>query len=84
MTMPLPLPLTAPAPAPKVTTLNLSALRELFAGANDGAGLLREASNQLRATSVPHIRRCLKAGLVEVASRTTLRLTDAGVAALSR
>ncbi len=57
------------------TALNISVLRQLAAGG-------REFSNALAATDVAHIRRCMNAGLVEVINRTTLRLTDEGVAAV--
>lgn len=42
-----------------------------------------EFPNQLESTSVAGIRRCMKAGLVEVVSRTTLRLTETGIAAIN-
>lgn len=52
------------------TNLNMWVLSELFRD-NDSV------PNQLPATEVPHIRRCLKAGLV-TASRSALTLTDTG------
>jgi hypothetical protein len=69
----------APAPrAPKgtPTSLNISTLARAAAGR-------REFPNQLEPTSTAGVRRCLKAGLVEVINPTTLRLTDAGVAAIN-
>lgn len=63
--------------AVKVTSINLYSLGQHF-GEND------EATNKLRPTAYPHIARCLKAGLVEVANKTTLRLTSAGRIALGR
>lgn len=58
------------------TDLNLSVLADVFA---DGP----EAANQIAPTDAPHLRRCIKAGLVTVAGRT-LRLTDSGRDALYR
>lgn len=47
------------------------------------AGGKREFRNAIEAVSAPHMRRCVKAGLVEIVDRTTLRVTDAGVAAIA-
>lgn len=60
------------------TDLNLYVLKEVFGDANV------VPNGTLRATQVPHMRRCLKAGLLEVVSKTELRLTAAGAAALGR
>lgn len=57
------------------TRLNIAALRDVAAGR-------REFPNALAAVDRPHIRRCLAGGLVEVVSRQTLRLTDAGLVEL--
>jgi hypothetical protein len=57
-------------PAGTPTALNLWVLCRLFGAAS-------EIPNQIEAPSVPHIRRCLKAGLI-TATRSTLTLTDAG------
>lgn len=63
------------APKGTPTGLNLWVLARYFASAD-------EVPNQIEATSVPHLRRCLKAGLIEVnRAAGTLRLTDAGRAA---
>ena len=56
------------------TDLNISVLAEAAAGRLD-------FPNATPAASAPHLRRCLKAGLVEVAGRT-LHITTAGVAAI--
>ena len=58
------------------TDLNLWVLDQCF-------GERFEIPNALRATDVPHLRRCLKAGLI-VADRTGLRLTPAGLGELLR
>jgi hypothetical protein len=58
------------------TKLNVWALGKLAAGR-------REFPNAIGAPDVPHIRRCRDAGLVEVVGSRTLRLTDAGVAAVN-
>ena len=65
---------TPRAPKGTPTALNIWTLGQHF-GAND------RAPNQLEATSVPGIRRCLKGGLVTVEARE-LVLTDEGRAAL--
>lgn len=39
-------------------------------------------SNQIQSTSVPHIKRCIAGGLLEVVDRSSLRLTPAGKAAV--
>lgn len=55
------------------TSLNLVVLGWVFKGK-------MEAPNQIKATDTPHMRRCLKAGLVEVSlDRTHLTLTQAGL-----
>lgn len=60
-----------------ITPTNLFALRQLFA---DG---IEDVPNRVRPTSVPHIRRCLAAGLVEVvADGKFLHLTAKGICAL--
>jgi len=61
------------------THTNLFALREAFTV--DGE-LASRVPNSLRPSSLPHLRRCLAAGLVRVEGRE-LALTDAGVAALA-
>lgn len=52
------------------TALNVWVLAKSFAGSE-------RAANRIPSTSVPHLRRCLKAGLV-VVEGTELVLTDAG------
>jgi len=62
------------------TDLNIYALADMF-----HYGELKEVPNRLHATDVPHIRRCLKAGLVDVVRKgktTVLKLTPPGVAAI--
>ena len=70
------------APKGTPTETNIYALRELF---NNGA--VTSVANQLAATDVPHIKRCLRApagALVEVTDGgKTLTLTAAGVAAIA-
>lgn len=61
------------------THTNLFALREAFTG---GGELASRVPNSLPPTRLPHLRRCLAAGLVRVEGRE-LTLTDAGVAALA-
>ena len=63
----------------KPTDLNTWSLAQLFGAAD-------EVSNAIPAPSVPHVRRCHKAGLVEVVGgrKGTLRLTDAGRAAVAK
>lgn len=75
--------MTKKAKAPKSPTailtptqLNLSVLVKTTVGRC-------EFPNRISAVSAPHLRRCIKAGLLEPISRDVLRLTDAGVAALS-
>lgn len=63
-------------PAGTPTGLNVWALGKLANGR-------REFPNQVDPPDRPHIRRCLKAGLVEVVDRQTLRLTAAGVDAVN-
>lgn len=64
-------------PAGTPTHLNIWALGKLADGR-------RSFPNQFPLVDAPHVRRCHLAGLVEVsADRTTLRLTDAGVAAVN-
>lgn len=62
------------APKGTPTDLNIYVLREVFGGQ-------LEVSNQLKPTNVPHMRRCLEAGLVEVDGKKLL-LTAAGQAVL--
>lgn len=66
---------TTRAPKGTPTRLNLFTLARAAAGR-------REFPNRLEPTSVAGIRRCLKAGLVEVVG-ANLRITDAGVAAIN-
>lgn len=61
--------------AVKATELNVWVLARISMGRETFA-------NQIEAVSAPHMRRCMKAGLVEVVDRTTLRLTAAGFDAL--
>lgn len=56
------------------TDLNISVLREFFGGAQCQL-------NQIESTSVPHMRRCLKAGLL-VVEGDFLLLTNEGVEAI--
>lgn len=58
------------------TSLNLWSLNDAFKGRT-------EIPNQLPPASVPHIRRCFAAGLVEVKDRSTLRMTPKGCQALA-
>lgn len=67
---------TTRAPKGTPTALNISALGKMAMGR-------REFPNQIASTDAPHLRRCLKAGLLEVVDRSTLRVTDAGVAAVN-
>lgn len=63
----------------RITPLNLFALRRVFQE-HAVDGVLR----QMDAPAVPHIRRCLTAGLIETAGeRGAWRLTDAGRAAIA-
>ena len=64
----------ARAPKGTPTDTNVFALAQHF-GASD------VASNAVRPSSVSHLRRCLAAGLA-VVDGTTLRLTEAGRAAI--
>jgi hypothetical protein len=57
------------------TDLNLWVLDRLF-------GDRTRVSNQVEPTSAPHLRRCLRAGLLDV-DGAELVLTDAGIAALA-
>lgn len=58
------------------TSLNLWSLAQHF-------GMSVTATNKVEPTSAPHIRRCLKAGLVTVsADKKSLVLTDAGLVAM--
>jgi len=57
------------------TSLNLWVLAQVF-------GPETSVPNQLAPTDAPHIRRCLKAGLL-TADRTTLTLTRGGRKALA-
>ena len=63
------------APKGTPTSLNLWVLARHFGGKPT-------APNRIEATSVPHLRRCLKAGLVTVKG-PDLVLTPAGVEAVS-
>lgn len=70
-------------PPPKKTTvtdLNIFALAELVLAA-DGRSTF---SNRMPATDLPHIKRTLAGGLVEISSSTTLTLTPTGRAAVLR
>lgn len=67
-------PLHGTAPKGTPTDLNLWVLNEVFKHAP-------RVPNQLKPTNVPHIRRCLKAGLLEVQGRE-LVLTLKGAEAL--
>jgi len=76
---PVPPPPTVRNPRPpkgQPTRTNLYALARLFAGVD-------EVPNQIDQSSVPHIRRCLAAGLVEVVDRKTLRLTPTGLSRIN-
>jgi hypothetical protein len=65
------------APKGTPTRLNVWALGQVANGR-------RTFPNAFEATDAPHLRRCLAAGLLEVAAdRTSLRLTDAGVVAVN-
>lgn len=59
------------------TELNLKCLATLFRGGAD------EVPNRLDAVDVPHLRRCLAAGLLEVTPSKALRITPAGRAAIA-
>lgn len=61
----------------KLTELNRSALIETMNGEN-------EAPNRIPPHNVPHLRRCIKLGLLEVTTEKTLRLTTAGRRELGR
>ena len=68
-------------PPPSVvypTDTNIYALTELVMDQRGKDPL----SNQIQSTSVPHIKRCVAGGLLEVVDRRTLRLTPAGKAAV--
>lgn len=70
-------------PPPKKTTvtdLNVFALSELVLA----AGGKSTFSNRMHATEIPHIKRTLAGGLVEVSSPTTLTLTSEGRDAVLR
>jgi len=56
----------------KATDLNIWVLARMADGRV-------EFPNRIEPTSATHMRRCLKAGLVEVVSRQTLRITTAGI-----
>lgn len=63
----------------RVTPLNLFALRRVFAE-HAVDGVLR----RMDAPAVPHIKRCLAAGLIETTGeRGAWKLTDAGRAAIA-
>jgi hypothetical protein len=71
------------------TDLNLSALTELVADCAaeltvNADGSITIPNGRIQAPSAPHVRRCLKAGLVEVISRAQLRLTPAAAAIVAR
>jgi hypothetical protein len=68
------MPPRSPKGAP--TSLNVWVLGKVAAGR-------REFPNRIEPTSAPHLRRCLRAGLVELAGRRTLRLTEAGLVAVN-
>jgi hypothetical protein len=57
------------------TPLNVWVLGRIAAGR-------REFPNRISPTSAAHLRRCMRAGLVEVVDRTRLRITDAGHVAI--
>ncbi len=60
------------APKGTPTALNVWTLAQLFNGQD-------EAPNRMEPTAIAGVRRCFKAGLVEVsADKKTLRLTDKG------
>lgn len=62
----------------RITDLNLSALRRVFAEHAEN-GILR----RMDAPAVPHVRRCLAAGLIETTGeRGAWKLTDAGKLAI--
>jgi hypothetical protein len=72
----------------KLTGTNLFALRTLFKSEpaanvfHDAITYLDRVPNQIRSVSVPHIRRCLALGLVELsADKKELSLTATGRAA---
>lgn len=73
--------------AMKITSLNLWVLGQLFAvNTNDADAtqldsVVRDVPNQIESTSAAHLRRCIKAGLLDVSGKRLL-LTDAGVEAL--
>ncbi len=46
-----------------------------------GAGAV-EAPNRIESTDLPHVRRCMKFGLVDVINGSTLRLTELGQSTL--
>lgn len=60
------------------TSLNLYVLREFVRAHGEHAMPIR-----VDAVHAEHLRRCVRAGLVEQASADTARLTDAGRAALA-
>lgn len=60
----------------KATALNVWTLGKVANGR-------RSFPNRFEAPQRAGLSRCLKAGLVEVVDRATLRLTDAGVAAVN-
>src|ERR1700690_3487477 len=67
-------------PPPSVvypTDTNIYALTELVMDQRGKDPL----SNQIQAPSVPHIRRCVAGGLLDIIDRRTMRLTPAGRAA---
>lgn len=57
------------------TSLNVFALGRVANGR-------REFPSRVASTSAPHVRRCISAGLVEVAGGV-LRLTETGIAAIN-
>lgn len=65
------------------TDLNLSVLRNRLAGGRDArmGATATSFPNQLEATAIPHLRRCMQAGLCEPKGHKIV-LTPAGMAAL--
>lgn len=61
----------------KATDTNIFALRQVSGGQE-------VFSNRIAKVDFPHIKRCFLAGLVEIVDRSSLRLTPAGIAALSQ
>lgn len=63
----------------KITDTNLFALGRAF-----GDAVSLPASTRFDAVTLPHLRRCVKAGLVELTSdRSAMVLTESGISALA-